>query len=232
MCCRKRITFIGFGFLLLFSRCSFFLNKFYTDPDLCFAKALQAKPYDVLIITGFPYNKDSMSFVVKNRVDWAAYLYKKGMVKNIIFSGSAVYTPYVEAKIMALYALQLGIPKEHIFIESQAEHSVENLYYSNKIAEREGFKTIALGTDPSQSSFIKSINDKRFKIKVDFIPIVYDTLMSIERAVPSINQQEAYVEGFVSLVQREGTLKRLWGTRGRKVKKLLKADKKALKQVK
>ena len=171
-----------------------------------------------------------MSVEVKDRLAWATYLYKRGMVKNIIVSGSAVYSPYVESKIMAMYAHQLEIPQKHIFIESKAEHSIENLYFSKKLADKEGFKTVALASDPTQSSFIKNINDKRFKIQVDFIPIIEDTLKTLEKPVPSINQQEAYVKDFVSIVDRESLLKRTAGTRGRKVKQLMRADKKALKQ--
>ena len=37
----------------------------------------------------------------------AYYLYKNGYTKNIIFSGSAVHTPYVEAKVMRLLACLL-----------------------------------------------------------------------------------------------------------------------------
>ena len=53
-----------------------------------------------------------------------------GMAKNVMFSGSAVYTPYYESKIMALYAEAIGIPKERIYIETEAEHSTENIFYS------------------------------------------------------------------------------------------------------
>ena len=227
---KKGLVFIGFTCLLLFSKCSFFFNNYYIDPILSYEKALQKGPYDALIVPGFPYHKDSMSVEVKDRLAWATYLYKRGMVKNIIVSGSAVYSPYVESKIMAMYAHQLEIPQKHIFIESKAEHSIENLYFSKKLADKEGFKTVALASDPTQSSFIKNINDKRFKIQVDFIPIIEDTLKTLEKPVPSINQQEAYVKDFVSIVDRESLLKRTAGTRGRKVKQLMRADKKALKQ--
>ncbi len=218
-----------FLFLLLFNNCSYFYKKYYTNPDQCYPEALAKKPYDVLIVTGYPHYKDSMTFVVQNRVYWAFHLYQRGFVKNIIFSGSAVYTPYVEGEVMALYAQQLGIPKKHIWVEHQAEHSSENLYYSYRLAEQQGFKTIALATEVAQSSFIKSINDHRFKFKLDFIPIVYDTLAMYAKEVPRIDQASAVKKDFVSLVERENAWKRLRGTRGRKVKQLMKAERKALK---
>jgi hypothetical protein len=214
-------------FLLLgCNSCSYFYKKYYTNPDQCYVEALEKQPYDALIVPGFPHHQDSMSFVVQDRVYWAIHLYKKGLVKNLIFSGSAVYTPYVEAQVMALYAQQLGIPKEHIWVENQAEHSTENLYYSYRLAQQQGFKTIALATEVAQSSFIKSINDQRFKLRLDFIPIVYDTLARYNKEKASINQELAMKKDFVSIMDRENILKRLWGTRGRKVKKLLKEEQK------
>ncbi|HSY60398.1 MAG TPA: YdcF family protein, partial [Cytophaga sp.] len=145
-------------------------------------------------------------------------------------SGGAVYSPYKEAEIMAMYAIQLGIPAEHIFIEIQAEHSTENLYYSYKIAQQNGFKRVAVATDATQSSFMYSANNHRFKIPVDFIPIVYDTLKQLPRVKPDIDQDAALVPDFVSIIDRESLWKRLRGTRGRKVDKLMREDLKNSKQ--
>jgi hypothetical protein len=221
-----KIRLILFGSIFYFNACAYINRRFYTDPSVYFQKALENEPYDALIVPGFPHIKDSMTSIVQNRVYWSWYLYNKGMVKNIIFSGNAVYTPYREAEIMAMYAIQLGIPAENVFTEIQAEHSTENLYYSYKIAEEQGFKRLALGTEIAQSSFIYSVNNHRFKIPVDFIPIVYDTLRTIEKVKPEINQESAVDTGFVSILEREGLFKRLRGTRGRKVDKLMHQDKK------
>ncbi len=66
-------------------------------------KYLSNAPYDAIIVPGVPYDGKHWSETMRNRVQWSIYLYKKGIAKNIIYSGSAVYTEYEEAKIMALY---------------------------------------------------------------------------------------------------------------------------------
>lgn len=220
-----KIRFILFTSIFYFNACAFVNRRYYTDPVVYFERAMDQAPYDAVIVPGFPHIKDSMTVVVQNRVLWAWYLYSKGMVKNVIFSGGAVYSPYKEAEIMALYGIQLGIPREHVFIETQAEHSTENLYYSYKIAEHNGFKRVAVATDATQSSFMHSVNNHRFKIPVDFIPIVYDTLKSLPRVKPEINQDTAFVTDFVSIIDREGLWRRLRGTRGVKVDRMMKEDK-------
>src|SRR5690606_38309843 len=100
--------------------------------------SLAHAPFDAIIVPGVPYDGVHWSETMMARVKWSKYLYDKGYAKNIIYSGSAVYTPYVEADIMALYAQSMGIPEEHIFSETRAEHSTENVYYSYRLAKEHG----------------------------------------------------------------------------------------------
>ena len=209
--------------------CNYLTKKYYTNPEVNFSKISTNNPYDAIIIPGFPHYKDSTTKVILGRVNWAVYLYQKGYAKNIIFSGSAVYTPYVEAKIMALYAEKIGVPSERIFIENQAEHSVENIYYSLKLGEKQGFKTFALASDVVQSSFLKSINEHRYKMEVDFLPIVMDSLLPTIKPLPQIIQEEAFVQNFKSLPERKNLYQRMKGTKGKKVGKLLLVEKKTSK---
>lgn len=227
----KKIGIVcGLLSLVILSSCAYFTKNYYTNPEENFQKAQQVKPYDAVIIPGYPHYKDSTTIVIKARVNWAVYLYKKGYAKNVIFSGSAVYTPYVEAKIMALYAEKMGIPKEHIFIENLAEHSIENVYYSIRLGEKQGFKTFALGSDPVQSSFLMDINRHRYHLTLDFLPFVTDSLLPFSQALPSINQEEAFVDNFIPLPEKKSLYKRMQGTKGKKVKKMLKQEKKELKK--
>ena len=101
--------------------------------------ALATEPYDVIIVPGFPFHGKQWDDVMRMRVVWSAFLYEKGIAKNVIYSGSAVYSPFIEAKIMALYGEALGIDSLSIFTEHNAEHSTENVYYSYHMAKKLGF---------------------------------------------------------------------------------------------
>ncbi len=183
-----------------------------------YAQAAQKK-YDVIIVPGVPFENGSWSRTMKGRVYWSKYLYEQGVAKNIIYSGSAVYSPYCEAEIMALYATALGIPREHIFTETHAQHSTENLYYSYQQAKKLGFKTIALASDPFQTKALRRFARKRVSASLGFIPMVTDTMKKLEPGMvnPSIDQQQAFRPDFVSLVKREGFWKRLRGTLGKNI---------------
>ena len=97
------------------------------------------------------------------RVYWAKFLFDKGIAKNIMFSGSSVYSPYYESIIMSMYAEAIGIPKENIFIETKAEHTTENVYYSYKKALELGFKNIAVASDPFQTKMVSRFTRKKSK---------------------------------------------------------------------
>jgi len=156
---------------------------------------------------------------MKMRVLWSVELYKKGITNNIIYSGNAVYSPYVEAKIMALYAIKLGVDPDHILIEDQAEHSTENLYYSYHLAQNNGLLNVALTTDPFQNAMLRSFANRK-DIPLDFVPVIIDQLKPImERTTVNIDPTTAFVENFVALPDRESTIKRWLGTMGLNIKK-------------
>jgi len=175
--------------------------------------------YDMVVVPGVPLEDGKWSRVMKARIYWAKYLYESGIAKNIMFSGSAVYTPYVEAEIMSLYAQALGIPKENIYIESKAEHSTENIYYSYEKAIQLGFKTVALASDPFQTRMLKKFSRSNVSEDVKLIPFVIDTLKMIEPEMidPVIDIRSAYVENFISLPERENFWERMRGTMGLKL---------------
>lgn len=200
------------GIALLLTHCSFshYAKKSYEN-------ALNEKPFDVIIVPGVPYEKEKTTSVMKMRILWAKHLYDSGFTKNIIFSGSAVYSPYVESIAMKIIADTLGIPSEHTFSETKAEHSTENVYYSWKKAKEMGFEKIALATDPFQSRLLRSFT-KKFCPGVKAIPIVFDRLEIDDKPLPVIDTSTAFREGFVSITERESFWQRFSGTMGKKVK--------------
>ena len=177
--------------------------------------------FDLVIVPGIPFENGQWGRTMKARVYWSKYLYDRGIAKNIMYSGSAVYSPYYESKIMALYAEAIGIPKSSIFTESRAEHSTENIYYSYKKAKLLGFKKIAVASDHFQTKLLRRYVRRRVSPEVALFPFVMDTLKMIEPSMidPVIDYDQAFKPGFVSLMKREGLFKRLRGALGGNVNK-------------
>jgi len=173
-------------------------------------------PYDIVIVPGVPFEDSTWSPTMKGRIYWSKYLYDNGITKNVMYSGSAVYTPFTEGEIMALYGVALGIPEENVFSENIAEHSTENVYYSYKKARLLGFGRIALATDQFQAKMLKRFTKKIVSPDIGIIPFVADTLESLEPLMidPGIDFQKAFVNNFTPLTERENFRERFRGTRG------------------
>ncbi len=177
-------------------------------------KAESSGPFDVIIVPGVPFENGKWNRTMKGRIYWSKYLFDKGIAKNIIYSGSAVYTAYYEAEIMAMYAKAIGIPAKNIYTETKAEHSTENAYYGYKKAQQLGFEHIALASDPFQTKLLRRYVRKKVDAEMALIPMVIDTMKVIELEMidPDINYQAAFKPNFISIKKRESFWKRLRGT--------------------
>lgn len=169
-------------------------------------KKVQKKaPFDVVIVPGYPYvtaeypySTERNRILLNTRVHWAKELYDKGIVKNIIFSGAATHTPFIEGKIMKIMADSLGIPSEHTFVEDKALHSYQNAIYGKRLAKKMGFKNIAIATDPYQFAYLTYL----VNIFTPGLPIITfkpERMVEFIKPLPSIDSSEAFIKDFKSI---------------------------------
>jgi uncharacterized SAM-binding protein YcdF (DUF218 family) len=178
---------------------------------------IKNQPFDAVIVPGIPFNGHQWDDVMKMRVVWAVYLYNEGITKNIIFSGSAVYTPFIESKIMKQYAVALGVDSNNIFVETKAEHSSENVYFSYLLARENALTNVAVATDLVQTKMVKKFVAKK-KIPVSYLPAKISIIQDI--VVPdsiSIDTMEAYVPNFTSIEETQTQQYRWRGTQGKNI---------------
>ena len=211
-----RLLIIYFSASTFFCACSFSEKT----TEQYFTKA-KTNSYEMIAVPGVPFTESGWDSTMKARVYWAKYLFDNGIAKNIMFSGSSVSSPYYEGDIMAMYAIAIGVPKEHVFAETKAEHSTENLYYSWLKSKKLGFTKIALATDPYQAKQLRRFARVKISKDVGIIPIVFDTLRILQPYMinPVIDYPQAYNKDFVPLKKRESFWKRLRGTMGKNIDK-------------
>lgn len=156
-------------------------------------------PYDVVIVPGYPYYDSAPPFpLLACRMNWVKELYDKGIAKNIIFSGGAIHTPYVEAKVMKIISDTLGIPQAHVFMEDKAPHSYQNVTYSNKLAKQLGFKKIAIATDPYQFAYMSLFLGAAPGVGIlTFSPDSAEAKKYFQ-PLPYFNPRDAFVKDFVA----------------------------------
>ncbi len=183
-----------------------------------FTKLETEKPvYDAIIVPGIPFQNGQWDSIMKARVLWSVYLYKNHYTQNIIFSGGSVYSPFYESKIMGLYAQELGVQPNHIYYDTLAKHSTENVYYSYILSKKNHFKKIALATDPFQSYLLTSFLRRRFASPIAQVPINFNIIRNINMEAPSIDSMKAFNPHFVSIMNTEKTFKRFKGTLGKQI---------------
>jgi vancomycin permeability regulator SanA len=200
--------------IMLLNSCSFSAKT-----SESYYKKASSKSYDMVAVPGVPFTEAGWDSTMKARVYWSKHLFDKGIAKNIMYSGSSVYSPYYEAEIMALYAVAIGIPKENVFTENKAEHSTENLYYVYLKSKKLGYTNIALATDPFQAKQLRRFAKLRIGENTGIIPIVFDSLRSMQPFMtdPVIDYKKAFNNDFVSIKSRESFWKRLKGTMGKNI---------------
>ncbi|MFT7154897.1 MAG: uncharacterized SAM-binding protein YcdF (DUF218 family) [Alteromonas macleodii] len=172
--------------------------------------------YDAIIVPGYPFKPNGkMNAIYQMRLHWAYHLYTTGVAKNIIVSGSAVHSPYVESQIFALYLEEMGVNPDHLIIEDQAEHSLENVFYSLELAKERGFEKVAVATDLFHTGMIQILG-KKHDLVVDYLPANIGFIISKKwnSFKGNIDYCQAYVADFVPLKERESKKERMNGTRG------------------
>lgn len=108
--------------------------------------------YGAIIVLGCPTQDDGSPAACQvDRADLAVQLRDAGFANDIIVSGAAVQNQYVEAETLQALLLERGVPDAAIWPEPKAEHTDENLYYSTKIMETQGWTAaVVLSDGPGQ----------------------------------------------------------------------------------
>jgi len=182
-----------------------------------YSEACDIKPLDVIIVPGVPVGIESAVHAMTVRIFWAKYLFDNGYTRNIIFSGSAVHSPYVEGIAMKMIADSLGIPRDHTFSETQAEHSTENVWYGWRMARGMGFQKIAVATEAFQSLALENFIETYCPEMIS-LPVVPTALQLGDQELPKMDLARAFKKDFISLSERENLWQRIQGTLGRRVR--------------
>lgn len=207
----RTITIVLLVIIAIVPSCSYF----YVPSKKLLNEAMNEK-FDIVVVPGVPFENGKWGTVMKQRVYWSKYLFDKGIARNVMYSGDAVYTPYIEAEIMAMYASAIGIPDSNIYTETKARHSTENIYYSYKLASKLGFTKIALASDALQTKMLSAFVRKKVSEKIYLLPLVADTLKAMEPLMkdPEIDYSKAFVTDFIPITESTGWFKRFKGTLG------------------
>jgi uncharacterized SAM-binding protein YcdF (DUF218 family) len=112
--------------------------------------------------------------------------------------------------------VQLGVAEQDVIVEDKAQHSTENIWYGYKLANSLGLEHIALATDPFQTRMTYRLGKRRLK-KLQYLPVLFDTLKTLPHDMPTINYQAYKIEPFVPITETQSFWYRWRGTLGKHI---------------
>src|ERR1700686_1678807 len=106
--------------------------------------------FDTIIVLGTPANLDGKpSPEQRERTLEGVREFKAGIAPHLIFTGAAAHNQFVEAHTMATLALAQGVPPDAIIEEGQAQNTVQNIFYSQRIMSAQGWNSAEVVSSPS-----------------------------------------------------------------------------------
>ncbi len=107
------------------------------------------KHFDTLIVLGTPSKLDgSPSLEMAERVNEAVREYRAGVATHIIMTGAAAHNHFIESQVMADDAVQQGVPREAVVVETQAKDTIQNIWYSRQIMQAHGWHSAEVISSP------------------------------------------------------------------------------------
>jgi hypothetical protein len=179
-------------------------------------KGAPGRTFDAVIVPGCPSLPDGrLSRCQMGRALWAAVIWERGWARGFIASGGAVHTPHVEAEALAAGMAALGVPAEKIWIEPEALHTDENMYFSLRVARAAGLSRLAVASTRGHAAYgCRMLADWGH---AECAALVMDESAVAERHRRSPRVLEAVritpVEGWVALDDREEAIWRATGRR-------------------
>ena len=104
-------------------------NRIFTSPE-----AYNKKETDCILVLGAAvYDNGTLSYMLKDRLDYGIELYKQGAAPKLIMSGDHGRESYDEVNAMKEYAIECGVPSEDIFMDHAGFSTYDSMYRAKEI---------------------------------------------------------------------------------------------------
>lgn len=112
------------------------LNSFVcisTNSQIKRSEEIGDKTVDCIMVLGCGVSGSTPSPMLKDRLDKAIELYKKGAAEKLLMSGDHGGEYYNEVGAMKIYAIKNGVPSEDIFMDHAGFSTYESLYRAKEL---------------------------------------------------------------------------------------------------
>src|SRR5947209_4752980 len=140
----KRATLLGIAVLIAVLAYGTYLYREIRD----FAVHDEAHPADAIVILGAAQYNGRPSPVLKARLDHAFDLYKSGLARTIITTGSYGPDPnFSEAQVSTRYLVQRGVDVANIITEQGSGTTSDSIRASSNLIHAKGWKSVLVVSD-------------------------------------------------------------------------------------
>jgi uncharacterized SAM-binding protein YcdF (DUF218 family) len=106
--------------------------------------------FDAIIVLGTPANPDGTpSPEQRERTLEGVREIKAGVAPHLILTGGPAHNQFVEAHVMAALAVAQGVPPSAVIEEDQAQNTVQNIFYSQRIMAAHQWTSAEVVSSPS-----------------------------------------------------------------------------------
>jgi uncharacterized SAM-binding protein YcdF (DUF218 family) len=106
--------------------------------------------YDAIIVLGTPANPDGTpSPEQRERTLEGVREFKAGIASYLILTGGPAHNEFVEAHVMATLAIAQGVPPSAVIEEGQAQNTIQNIFYSERILQAHHWTSAEVISSPS-----------------------------------------------------------------------------------
>ena len=152
-------------------------------------------PADCIIAFGATvYADGTLSPILKNRVDAAIELYRRGAAPVIIMSGDGRESNYDEPAAMKAYAVSQGVPADAVFCDPGGYHTYETLW---RAAHVYGASRVVLSTQ--EYHLFRCVFDARW-LGMEALGVISDTGTYDDQLWYDIRESASRVVDFVTVV--------------------------------
>lgn len=99
--------------------------------------------FDAVLVLGAQVKEDgSLSKMLKERLDTGIAIYKAGITDRMIMSGDHGSDEYDEVNAMKNYAIEQGVPSEHVFMDHAGFSTYDSMYRAKAIFEADNLVVV------------------------------------------------------------------------------------------
>jgi uncharacterized SAM-binding protein YcdF (DUF218 family) len=124
--------------------------------------------FDAIIVLGTPANLDgTASPELRERTLEGVREFKAGIAPHLILTGGPAHNQFVEAHVMTTLALAQGVPPAAVIEEDQAQNTIQNIFYSQRIMASHQWTSAEVVSSPSHL--------RRTALILEHYPLVWRT---------------------------------------------------------